>query len=165
MQDSSSSSALPSLRRNQDWGGPRAKGPSGSSLTGASSEAVQPSGPAHSYLARLDHHCVPSSQAGSRLPGEHHQGVVPGDDNATDPAVQKKRPSSLLHPAGCPPRSSHFLLSPRPAVRSRARLPDVAPKAPLGALFPGQMARDSDGFLIAAMRPVERCSLGGRGTR
>ena len=35
------------------------------------------------YLGGFDDDSVASSKAGSHLPGEHHQGVVPGGDQAT----------------------------------------------------------------------------------
>lgn len=131
-------------------------------------------GPAYTYLGRLDHHCVPSSQAGSHLPGEHHQGIVPGDNNATDPAIQKKK--TFISPLSWGTHSgpTSCLLSPRPAIFSRARLLDTAPKVLLKAapaclsaprwskciqseMTPspqGMMAWDTGQFLMGAMGPV-----------
>jgi hypothetical protein len=37
------------------------------------------------YLGWLDDDCVASGEAGGHLPGEHHQGIVPGGDQTTHP--------------------------------------------------------------------------------
>lgn len=57
------------------------------------------------HLGRLDHHSVPGGQAGCRLPGQHHQGIVPGDDNATDTANKSRGPLSLLRSQAAPERT------------------------------------------------------------
>ena len=149
-------STLPSLRRNQSHMGKGANRPPVSSFTGClpiPSEAHRPGlEHTHTHLGRLDHHCVPSSQAGSCLPGEHHQWVVPGDDNATDPAIQNKGDLVSLFSLGArmhlPTVSSLPSLTPTPlhSTPLHSGLPDMEPKFPLrdSSYLPSQSLRGQD---------------------
>lgn len=41
------------------------------------------------HLRRFKHKCISSREAGGTLPRQHHERVVPGDDNGTHTATDK----------------------------------------------------------------------------